>query len=177
MEFLISDSRPQIVRELSQSLCLYMGTKLLTTIDYHPQGNSDIGDFKKTIATRLPHYVNEHQNDCNAPVQSITYAHISQVHLSTRTKLFSLTLTRELPAPADRSPAIVVLQIASRTITARIQNDSLLARVCPTCGRADLSIKTPLVWYKKYFDKRTCCFWCPTGWCTQSRRTWHEIFK
>lgn len=144
-ELLLTDSGPQFVGVFFQFFGLYMGTELLTTTAYHAHTNGQTERFKETIARSLRHNVNEHQNDCDAFVQSLPYAYSSQVYRSTNTTPLNLTLSRVLPAPADTSHASAIARNATKTVPPRLPKDRLLGRLNTMRVFADLSIQAAQV--------------------------------
>lgn len=59
--FILTDNRSQIVSKVFATLCGLLGVKHLTTTASCPQTNSQAEQFNKTVATRLRHFVGEHQ--------------------------------------------------------------------------------------------------------------------
>ena len=81
----------------SYSACRILGITNLYTSVYHPQTNGQVERYNRTIASMLRNYVNEHQDDWDVYVGPLTYAYNSHAHLTTRTTLFELVLSRAPP--------------------------------------------------------------------------------
>ena len=146
---LLSDTGPQFNAKFFQSVFRVLGITSLYTSAYHPQTNGQVERYNRTIASMLRNYVNEHQDDWDVYVGSLTYAYNSHVHRTTRTTPFELVLSRPPPEfslcrgdgdapPSDREtmPADFL-----KTLDATIQ-------------KAYGSLRRMLARYKRDFDKR-----------------------
>lgn len=60
--FLLTENGLQFVSMFSDMLCTFCGVNRLRFL-YHPQTNGIANGYKNTVATRLHHYVTEHQPD------------------------------------------------------------------------------------------------------------------
>ena len=103
--YVLTDNGPQFVAKFFEAVCSMLGLQNYLTTAYHPQTNGQAERFDKTIATRLRHYIEEHQRDWDAYVQPLTYAYNMQVHRTTGTTPFDLVLTRHPPGIAVNEPA------------------------------------------------------------------------
>ena len=97
-ESLLTDNGPQFISQFFAIVCAALGIRRVPITAYHPQTNGQTERYNKTLAARLRHYVNEHQTDWDIYVQPLTYAYNAQVHKSTGTTPFSLSLTRHPPS-------------------------------------------------------------------------------
>ena len=93
---IFSDNGPQFSAEFWKTICRPMGVNHKTTTSYHPQTNGQAERYNKTIVSRLRLYVSKHQNDWDQFVQPLTYAYNYQVHRSTGTTPFNMTITTNL---------------------------------------------------------------------------------
>lgn len=96
--YLLTDNGIQVVSKFFLHVCATLGIKHVTTTAHHPQTNCQAEYFSKTLVNRLVHYTAEHQLDWDDYVGSLVYAYNTQVHTSTGTTPFDLTLTRQ-PIP------------------------------------------------------------------------------
>lgn len=83
--FFITDSGPQLVRNLFETLCTFIGVKKLTISTYHAETTDQAERYNKTIVTRLFPYVAENKRDCAQFKQPLTYTYSSHVNCTTRT--------------------------------------------------------------------------------------------
>ncbi|CAN8062790.1 unnamed protein product [Agarophyton chilense] len=95
--YLLMDNGSQFVSKFFSQVCATLGIKYVTTTAYHPQTNDQAERFKCTLLNRLAHYVSEHQLDWDHYIGPLVYAYNTQVHASTGTMPFHLTLARAPP--------------------------------------------------------------------------------
>lgn len=98
--YLLTNSRPQLVSKLFTLLCGYLGTKHLTTKTYQPQTSEQAERFDQTTVIRLRHSVAKHQQDWCLHVQPFSYAYSTQVRRSTNTSPYSLVLSLHPTRPS-----------------------------------------------------------------------------
>lgn len=94
----LTDNGPQFISEFFEFICPSIGVKRNAITAYHAQSNGQTERYNQTLETRLRHFVSERQDDWDRYVQSLTYAYNTQVHVSTGTTPFSLTLMRHPPS-------------------------------------------------------------------------------
>lgn len=97
------EKRPKFTSRLFSALCKELGVKKVTTSKYRLQDNEHVQQFKTAMAWRLPHYVVEQRDDWDKFVFPLTYAHNIQVHRTTKLPPLSLSITRLMPQPANRT--------------------------------------------------------------------------
>ena len=112
---LLTDNGPQFTAKFFEAVCGLLGILHVLTTAYHPQKNGQAETFNRTLATRLRHYVSEHQRDWDDYVQPLTYAYNMQVHKSTGTTPFDLILTRHPPGISVQAPSSAIPWYALRT--------------------------------------------------------------
>lgn len=83
--------------------------------------------------------------------QPLTFAKPSQGHHLTNTTLFSLTLTRRPPSPADTSPASAFLSSAIKNLPVLLLRQRLLQCLRVMRIYTDATVRTAQERYKKYF--------------------------
>ena len=150
---ILSDNGPQFVAEFWKTTLAILGINHKTTTSYHPQTNGQAERYNKTIVSRLRHYVSEHQDNWDKFVQTLTYAYNSQVHRSTGTSPFSLTITRIPPCPiidaiSTSSPSDMNTTPSSRTMRIRI-----LDKLKSITSKSDVNSAKAHMLYKKYADR------------------------
>lgn len=145
----LMDNNPQFVGKFFCSVCIGLGTKLLTTTAHHPQTSGQSERYNKTILNQLRHYIGEHQDHWDTFAQPLDYAYNAQTHVLTKTTSFSLALTREPPAAFGLpQPYYVSPQTKKRMLSRELQNvlldrDGLIrARVVTALSRAQQKYKT-----------------------------------
>ena len=94
---LLTDNGPQFTAKFFDAVCGLLGCRHVLTTAYHPQTNGQAEKFNRTLATRLRHYVSEHQRDWDDYVHLLTYAYNMQVHKSTGKTPFDIIFTRHPP--------------------------------------------------------------------------------
>ena len=94
---LLTDNGPQFTAKFFESVSGMLGIRYVLTTAYPPQTYGQAERFNRTLVARLRQYVSEHQRDWDDYVQPLTYAYNMQVHRSTGTTPFDLTLTRHPP--------------------------------------------------------------------------------
>ncbi|CAN8077309.1 unnamed protein product [Agarophyton chilense] len=114
--YLLTDNGSQFVPKFFSHVCATLGIKHVTTTAYHPQTNGQVERFNRTLLDRLGHYVLENRLDWDDYVEPLVYAYNTQVHASTRTTPFDLTLTRSpLPIAVDLQESILPQDITEGT--------------------------------------------------------------
>lgn len=94
---LLKNNDLQFAGKLFNASCWGLGTKHMTTTAYHPKTNGQTRQYDKIIHSQRHHCANEHQDDCDTDVQSLTYAYNAQTLLTTKATPFSLAITRKPP--------------------------------------------------------------------------------
>lgn len=61
--YVLAGDGPKFVSKIFATICEYLEVKHLKTIAYHPQTNEKVDLYKKTIVTRLRHYIADDQPD------------------------------------------------------------------------------------------------------------------
>lgn len=84
-----TDSGPQFVSKIFAALCTSIGTNLNTATEYHPQANGQVERFNKTLAARLPHFINKCRANWDVCVQPLTIVYNIYVNRTTNASLFS----------------------------------------------------------------------------------------
>lgn len=120
---LLTDNGPQLVAECFNIVCAALGTTHMKTTSYHPQTNGQTERYNRALVNHLRKYVYENQTEWDKFVQSLTYAYIGDVHRSTGTCPFDLTMSRHL-----LNQVMNTLETsAPRTLNARPLGDSASA--------------------------------------------------
>ena len=150
---ILTDNGTQFISEFFKTVCHIMGIRRKTTTAYHPQTNGQAERYNKTLATRLRHYVADHQRDWDKFVQPLTYAYNNQIHTTTMTTPFNLTITRPPPSPiidqiSTAAPTDTDGPPSSRTMRARILN-----RLSVMFDKADSRSALARALYKRYADR------------------------
>lgn len=60
------------------TLCVSLGTKLVTVTEYHPQSKRQVKRFEKLLVARLRHYIDDHRIDWDMYVQPLANGYIGQ---------------------------------------------------------------------------------------------------
>lgn len=104
--YLLTDSRTRFVANFFETVYSCFGFKYLTSTSYHPQMRNEAVRYNNTIISRSCHYVADDHCDWDIYVQPLMYTYSTQIHRSTFTTPFSLTLThRPLRATMIHIPA------------------------------------------------------------------------
>jgi len=151
---ILSDNGPQFISEFFEYVLAVLGVKRIGITAYHPETNGQTERYNKTLAARLRHYINEHQTNWDTFVQPLTYAYNCQIHRTTGTSPFSLTLTRHPPnnvveTAVTASPALHVGNQPTQTIRGQI-----LDRLSTMFARAEDRMIASQQRYKTYSDRR-----------------------
>lgn len=103
----LSYNRPQFIFSFWMTASYVLGIRRNTSTTYHPQPNGQVEHYNRTISTRLLHYVSGRHKNWDQFLQPPTYAHSTQMHISTGTTAFNLTVTRPSPCVIlEKSPII-----------------------------------------------------------------------
>lgn len=70
----LTDNGKQFTSKFFAALCAFLGTKLITTAEYHSQANGQVERYNRTLVARLRHCIDERQQDWDMFVQPLTYA-------------------------------------------------------------------------------------------------------
>ena len=147
-DYLLTDNGSQFISEFFERICAALGTTHLRTTAYHPATNGQAERYNRTLAQRLRHYVSEHQDDWDDFVQPLTYAYNMQVHKTTNTTPFALSLTRHPPEPVidapTRPPSTAANPRGARARTIHALKEAL--------AQASKSSQEAQQRYKRYFD-------------------------
>lgn len=88
----LTDNGTKFVRNFLESVCIFFGTKPLTTTAYYSLTNGQPEQLIKMILVRLRHCVAEHQRDGDIYVQPLTYTYNTKLHRTTNLPPFSSQL-------------------------------------------------------------------------------------
>lgn len=83
------------VPKLFAALCARIETKLITTMEYHPQAIHQVERCYTTLVARLRHYINKRQTNWETYKQPLSYGYSTQEHRAASSTLFSSALNRE----------------------------------------------------------------------------------
>ncbi|CDF32213.1 unnamed protein product [Chondrus crispus] len=150
---LLTDNGPQFTAKFFEAVCGLLGIRHVLTTAYHPQTNGQAERFNRTLATRLRHYVSEHQRDWDDYVQPLTYAYNMQVHKSTGTTPFDLVLTRHPPGISVQAPSSAIPSPNGSEPTSAQMKRITLQRVRKILSRAGTKLTHAQAQYKRNFDK------------------------
>lgn len=132
--------------------CVTFGLQLMTSTPYHPCTNVQTESYNKTIIDRLCQYFSEHQNGLDVYVLPLTYAYDPQLHKSTCTMPFSLTLCREPPRSVDIVPPAVADNAHDHS-SQRLKQ-TVLTRINLLKTKATIALQRAQQRYKTNFDSR-----------------------
>lgn len=94
---ILSDYNSQILSTFFTTLCVLLGTKLVTTTKYHPQSCGQVKSFKKRLVDALQLYIDDHQTDWYMYIEKLAYGSNTQVHRTTETSPFCFILSQTPP--------------------------------------------------------------------------------
>lgn len=151
--YLLTDNGPQFDSKFFAAICVRLGLKHLTMTAYHLQTNGQVKRFNQTIAGRLRQYVAEHQTDWDLYVQPLTYAHNAQVHKSTCTTPFSLTLSQQPAGPTTSNQAPVIPDNMTEPPNPLSIRSYFLRQLDILHKQTDSKIAAAKARYKRNFDR------------------------
>jgi hypothetical protein len=79
---LLTDNGPQLAAKFFQAACAELGIQKVFTTAHHPQTNSQVERYNKTLVDTLHAYVSRRQDDWDEYTSPITYAYNYRVHSS-----------------------------------------------------------------------------------------------
>lgn len=94
---ILANNGYQFTSKVFAALCASLRTKQETTTEYHLQCNGQVEWYCRKLATRLPHYKDEHQQDWDIFIKPLTYAYNTPVHRTTGMPPFSFTQSSKSP--------------------------------------------------------------------------------
>lgn len=99
---ILSDNGPQFIAEILERLCKSIGARKIFSTPYHPQGNSVVESFMRTLKKALGALVDEDGKDWDRHLQAVALAHNSTPHTATGFSPFFLEHGREAVLPVQR---------------------------------------------------------------------------
>ena len=99
---LLSDNGQQFVAAVLRDFCASTGVRKLYSTPYHPQGNSVVESYMRTLKKGLAALVSEDGKDWDVFLPAVVLAHNSTPHAATGYSPFFLTQGREALLPVQR---------------------------------------------------------------------------
>ena len=99
---LLSDNGPQFVAAVLKDFCASIGVRKMYSTPYHPQGNSVVESYMRTLKKGLAALVSEDGRDWDLFLSAVALAHNSTPHVATGYSPFFLTQGREAVLPVQR---------------------------------------------------------------------------
>ena len=99
---LLSDNGPQFVAAVLKDFCASTGVRKMYSTPYHPQGNSVVESYMRTLKKGLAALVSEDGKDWDLFLPAVALAHNSTPHVATGFSPFFLTYGREAVLPVQR---------------------------------------------------------------------------
>ena len=98
---ILSDRASNFLSELANEVYKLFQIKKLSTTSYHPQTNSLVERFNRTMTEMLSMFVNDEKNNWDILLPYITFAYNTSAHESTKISPFKLVYCREPVLPID----------------------------------------------------------------------------
>jgi len=92
----LTDNGPQFASLFFQGACNHMGIRNMFTSTYHPQTNSQVERFNKTLVDMFMHYIKDHQDSWDELVSVFALAYNSRPHRTTGVAPMDLVTPRRL---------------------------------------------------------------------------------
>ena len=108
-EQLLSDHGTNFLSELIQEVCTLLGIDKINTSGYHPQTDSFVERFNRTIITMLSKCVKKHGRDWDAHLPYLLFAYRVSVQESTKESPFFLLYGRDPRIPTETALSIIPL--------------------------------------------------------------------
>ena len=99
---LLSDNGRQFVASVVREFCENVGIRKIYSTPYHPQGNSVVESYMRTLKKGLATLVAEDGHDWDLYLPAVALAHNSTPHLATGYSPYFLTHGREAILPVQR---------------------------------------------------------------------------
>ena len=99
---LLSDNGPQFVAAVLRDFCASIGVRKIYSTPYHPQGNSVVESYMRTLKKGLAALVSEDGRDWDIFLSAVALAHNTTPHIATGFSPFFLTQGREAVLPVQR---------------------------------------------------------------------------
>lgn len=117
-KFILTDNDTQFMNKFFATFSTHLGATHLTTTAYHTQINGQVEWYYIATETHLRQYAADHQRNWDKFVYYLTYAHNTQGNMSTKTKPFGLTLSRNSPGTAlfDDSSTFSCIRLIQRNL-------------------------------------------------------------
>lgn len=96
--YLLTDNGMKFFVKFFETVCSFLGIKHFSTNAFHPRTKGHAERYNKVTASRLHHVVANNQRNWEIHIQLLTYAYKIQVHRSTLTPAFSISLTPRPPS-------------------------------------------------------------------------------
>lgn len=92
---IVTENGPQFVSNVLAALCAAIGTKVVTTMETHPNAKGQREWFNDTLVACQRHYIDEQRTNWNANVQLLIGDDYTKVHRTNNTSPTSLILSRK----------------------------------------------------------------------------------
>jgi len=165
----LTHNGPQFASPFFQDVCNLMGIRNLHTTTYHPQTNSQIKHFNKTLVDMLMHYIEDHQDNRDELVSVLAMAYNSRPHRTMGVAAMDLvTLRRLINFYLERLPARMTSDPSRSEAEAKAacleSLKALLPQVRDSIAKTQARYKRD---YDKKFRPRECRWPVVTGFtCT-----------
>lgn len=151
---------PKLVWKLFAVLCPSLGTRLITTTEYHPQSREAKERYNKPLVARLQHYIEEYESDWYLLFQLITlYTTPMCLALRKRPRLASYWVVNPHKRFwIRRSPTVTLVSLLQFR-----QNWMWWKTFWHLQTRAEKAYKFPRESFKTHFNQRvhqSTVFWC-----------------
>ena len=124
---LLSDNGPQFASTVLKEFCARIGVRKLYSTPYHPQGNSVVESYMRTLKKGLAALVSEDGKDWDLFLPAVAMAHNATPHIATGYSPFFLTQGREAPLPVQRHLEEPRLDATSHRWLSRLWRSRILA--------------------------------------------------
>lgn len=124
-ESMLADNGTQFIAQIFLYLCVFLVIRGIPIASYHPHSKGQTERYNKSISARLQRYISHHKTDWDLSTQPLTYYYDKQVHKTTDTSQFWISLTKQFPSTIVQS----IFTVSATDTVGRLKTRELRMRV------------------------------------------------